>query len=133
MFPIGGSKTLKTSKNDQVTLIAAGITVHEALKAYDELVQEDIHVRVIDLYSIKPLDQEVLEKAASETKALITIEDHYPAGGIGEAVTSALSRTNIPIYLLTVTKLPRSGTAEELLDFEGISSQGIIKKVKEII
>jgi transketolase len=85
-FPIGGSKTLKESNDDVVTVIGAGITLHEALKAYEHLQGEGINIRVIDLYSIKPLDVEAIQKASSETKALIVVEDHYQEGGIYEAV-----------------------------------------------
>lgn len=132
-FPIGGSKTVKQSKNDAVTVIGAGITLHEALKAYEELQAEGITIRVIDLYSIKPLDVETLKKAGKETKAIITVEDHYEAGGIGEAVKSALSEEGIKIYSLAVKKMPRSGKPQELLDFEEISANSIVKKVKSLI
>ena len=132
-FSIGGSKVLRSSKKDVVTVIAAGITVHEALKAADQLAKRNISTRVIDLYSIKPLDTKTLEKAARETKAFITVEDHYPAGGIGEAVASAISMMKIPVHILAVTKIPRSGKAEQLLDFEEISARSIIKKITEII
>ncbi|HLL60812.1 MAG TPA: transketolase, partial [Candidatus Nitrosocosmicus sp.] len=134
-FPIGGSKTLKSSDKDIVTLIAAGVTLHESLKAYDQLKAENIFVRVIDLYSIKPIDYLTLEKAINETNAIITVEDHYPHGGIGSAVSQALSsiRNAKPIYMLAVTKLPKSGKPEELLEFEEISANAIVKKVKEVV
>ena len=142
-FPIGGSKTLKESAADAVTVIGAGITLFEALAAYEELSgfarsrearqNPGIAIRVIDLYSIKPLDLETLQKAARETKAIITVEDHYAEGGIGEAVASALSRSKTPVYSLAVRKMPKSGKPEELLDYEEISKNAIIKKVKEIL
>ncbi|MBI2597264.1 transketolase [Candidatus Daviesbacteria bacterium] len=132
-FPIGGSKILKSSKKDVVTIVTAGITIYEALKAYEKLKAEDINIRIIDLYSIKPLDVETLKEAARETKTLITVEDHYGAGGIGEAVASALVNTNATIYSLAVRKMPRSGKPEELLEFEEISANAIYKKVKEAI
>jgi transketolase len=132
-FKIGGSKTIKQSKNDVVTVVSAGITLHEALKAYEELKKENILIRVVDLYSIKPLDVKTLKKAGSETKAIITVEDHYEAGGIGEAVKSALSEEGVKIYSLAVRKLPRSGKPQELLDYEDISAPAIIKKVKSLI
>jgi len=131
-FPIGGSKTLKSSTKDVVTVIGAGVTLHEALKAYEALKQEGIEIRVIDLYSIKPLDVKTLKKAAKETKALLTIEDHFVQGGIGEAVKSALSEESTPVFSLAVEKMPRSGKPQELLDYEQISSGAIVKKVKEI-
>lgn len=131
-FPIGSSKTLKSSKKDVVTVIAAGITLYEALKAYEQLKMDNIFVRVIDLYSIKPIDLKTLKKAAVETKAIITVEDHHEEGGIGEAVMNALSQTDAKIYSLAVRKIPRSGKADELLKYEDISSEAIINKVKEI-
>lgn len=132
-FAIGGSKTLKSSKKDTVTVIGAGITLYEALKAYEELKKEDIIIRVIDLYSIKPLDVKTLEKAAKETKAIITVEDHYEYGGIGEAVKVALSGNTTPIHSLAVKKLPESGKPDELLTYEEINAEAIIKTVKSII
>ncbi len=136
-FPIGGSKTLKTSANDQVTVIGAGITLHEALAAYEELQKENINIRVIDLYSIKPIDVATLEKAAKETKAIITVEDHFEAGGIGEAVASALATSgklsSYQVASLTVRKMPHSGKPEELLAYEEIDKDAIIKKVKKLI
>jgi transketolase len=132
-FPIGGSKTLRTSQDDALTVIAAGITLHEALKAYQTLKEEGILLRLIDLYSIKPLDQDTLEKAACETGSLLVVEDHHPEGGLAEAVRSALATACVPIYSLAVTQLPTSGTPEELLDFEEISARAIVAKVKEIL
>ncbi|MBI2578756.1 MAG: transketolase [Candidatus Aenigmarchaeota archaeon] len=129
-FPVGGSKTLAKSDKDDVTIIAAGITVHEALKAHDELKKNGINARVIDLYSVKPVDKEALEKAADETEAIITVEDHYAEGGIGEAVASALPGK--PVYPLAVRKIPKSGRPEELLDYEEISAGAIVEKVKSL-
>jgi transketolase len=131
-FEIGGSKTLYESTQDVVTVIGAGITLHEAVKAYHVLAEKEIMVRIIDLYSIKPLDLKTLLKAAQETKALLVVEDHYPEGGIFEAVCSALSNTPTPIYSLSVTKMPRSGKPEELLAYEEIDAQAIVQKVLEI-
>ena len=131
-FEIGGSKIVKESENDAVTVCAAGVTLHEALKAYEELRQENIFLRVIDLYSIKPIDRSTILKAQEETKAVITVEDHFAEGGLGEAVKSVASE-NSPVYILAVRKMPRSGKPFELLDFEEISSKAIVKKVKDII
>ena len=131
-FEIGGSKIVKESENDAVTVCAAGVTLHEALKAYEELRQENIFLRVIDLYSIKPIDRSTILKAQEETKAIITVEDHFAEGGLGEAVKSVASE-NSPVYILAVRKMPRSGKPFELLDFEEISSKAIAKKVKDII
>jgi transketolase len=130
-FTIGGSKILKKSSKDAITVIGAGVTLHEALKAYDTLKKEGILIRVIDLYSIKPIDEKTLQQAAKETPCMITVEDHYPEGGIGEAVRSGLGTVFVPLYSLAVRKKPKSGYPQELLDFEEISKDAIIKKVKE--
>lgn len=132
-FPIGGSKVLHQSINDQVTIVGAGITLHEALTAYEGLKKEKIFIRVIDLYSIKPLDLETLKKASQETGAIITVEDHHLEGGLGEAVASSLSELGGKVYCLAVKKMPKSGKPQELLDYEDISSKAIIEKVKEIL
>jgi transketolase len=133
VFRIGGSKILKSSKADIAVIAAAGITVHEALRAYDELKKKNILVRVIDVYSIKPLDSATLVHAARDTGAVITVEDHYAEGGLGEAVLSALSGTGVPVHSLAVRKMPRSGKPDELLGYEGISSRGIMEAVKKIV
>lgn len=132
-FYIGGSKILRRSDRDIITVITAGITLHEALAAYDELKKEGVFIRIIDLYCIKPLDEKTLSEAARSTKAIITVEDHFAEGGLGEAVKSALSAFSIPIHSLAVRKMPKSGKPEELLDYEGISKKAIIQKVKELL
>ena len=132
-FYIGGCKVLRSSGNDYVTVVAAGITLYEALKAYDELIKEDIFIRVIDLYSVKPIDLKTLCEAARNTKAIITVEDHFAEGGIGEAVGSALRDQPVPVHSLAVRKMPKSGKTRELLDYEEISGDAIIKKVKELL
>jgi transketolase len=132
-FKIGGSKVLKESERDRITLVGAGITLHQILKAYEELKKEGILARVIDCYSVKPLDTETLKKAAKETGKILVVEDHYPEGGIGEAVRSELTELKIPVYSLAVNKIPISGKPEELLNFEEISAGAIIKKVKELL
>ena len=133
-FKIGGSKTLKSSDKDVATVVGAGVTLHEALKAYEELKAQGIMIRVIDLYSVKPLDFEMLKKAAVETKNIITVEDHYAEGGIGEAVASAFAMSNVKVQMsnLAVRKMPMSGKPDELLNYEEINSQAIVKKVKEL-
>jgi transketolase len=131
-FKIGGSKVFRKSGGDIATVIGAGVTLHEALEAYESLKKEGILIRVIDLYSIKPVDETTLREAASATKSIITVEDHYPEGGIGEAVKSALATLPVPIYSLSVKKKPKSGKPQELLDYEEISRVAIIKKVKEL-
>ncbi|MDW7771661.1 MAG: transketolase [Desulfobulbaceae bacterium] len=130
-FPAGGCKVLRRSTSDRATLIAAGITVHEALAAYEELSKKGISVGVIDLYSIKPVDEKTLKEVGLETGLVITIEDHYPEGGLGDAVRSALWDSWLPIYSLAVTRRPKSGKPAELLDFEGISARCIVEKVIE--
>lgn len=132
-FSIGGSKVLRQTTLDKVTIISAGITLFEALAAYDQLQRVGILVRVIDLYSIKPLDISTLTKALQETQAIITVEDHHLQGGLGEAVSSALSNLGGNIYHLAVKKMPKSGKPQELLVYEEISKESIIKKVKEIL
>ena len=132
-FIIGGSKVLRKSERDRVTVIGAGITVHEALRAYEELKKEEIFIRVVDLYSIKPMDEATLHEAARATRSIITVEDHYAEGGIGEAVKSALATSPIPVHSLAVRKKPRSGKPEELLDDEEISQKAILRKVKELL
>jgi len=131
-FRIGGSKLLKSNRADVAVIVAAGITVHEALQAYEELKKENILVRVIDLYSIKPLDVAALVIAAHETGAVITVEDHFAEGGLGEAVMSALAGINVPVYPLAVRKMPRSGKPAELLEYEEISASAIVKRTREI-
>lgn len=131
-FKIGGSCVLKSSDKDVATVVGAGITVYEALRAYEELQKENINIRVIDLYSIKPIDTATLEKAARETKIIITVEDSYPEGGVGEAVKSAIS-TQCSVHSLAVRKMPRSGKPEELLAYEEIDRDAIIKEVKKLI
>ncbi len=131
-FVIGGSKVLRESELDLVTVVAGGVTLFEALSAYDALKEENILIRVIDLYSIKPLDLPTLEEAARVTGKVITVEDHYAEGGLGEAVQGALAGL-APVHILAVRKMPASGTPEQLLDYEGISKRGIIEKVKEVL
>jgi transketolase len=130
-FAIGGSKVVRRSDADTITIVAAGVTLHEAIKAYEELMKENIAVRIIDLYSIKPLDEATLREAARATRAIITVEDNAPEGGIGEAVSSALRGT--AVHSLAVRRMPKSGKPEELLLFEEISKEAILKKVRELL
>jgi transketolase len=132
-FEPGGSKTLKSSSKDRATIVAAGVTLHEAIKAYGELDELGLSVRLIDLYSVKPLDSATLRKAAEETGVLVVVEDHYKEGGIYEAVCSELVNSKADIYSLCVTKKPRSGKPAQLLHFEEIDSDAIVKKVRELI
>ena len=128
-FPIGGCKVLRRSQQDVVTVVGAGVTLFEALKAHEELQKEGIALRVIDLYSVKPVDEATLKEAAAATRAVITVEDHYPEGGLGDAVRTALAAIPTPVYSLAVRQKPKSGKPAELLDYEGISKGGIIKMV----
>jgi transketolase len=131
VFKSGGSKILREDSNDIITVCAAGITLHEALKAYDELVKENIYIKILDIYSIKPIDEKTIRAASTKSKALITVEDHFPEGGLGEAVCS-IEGIDCPVHIMAVRKIPRSGSPEQLLDYESISKEAIIKKVREI-
>lgn len=132
-FKIGGSKVLYKSTKDIITVIGAGITLHEAQKAYKELKAQKINIRVIDLYSVKPLDLITLKKAAQDTKQIIVVEDHHKEGGLYEAITGALINENVKIYSLAVNKMPKSGTPTQLLNYENISAKAIIKLIKKLI
>jgi transketolase len=133
-FPIGGSKVVKSSVKDQVTVVAAGVTLYEALKAYDQLQKEGISIRVVDAYSVKPIDTVTLRKVAQETKALVVVEDHWFEGGLGDAVLNAFAeQKSVPIYKLAVTHLAGSGKPEELVEAAGISASAIVKKVKSLL
>ncbi len=132
-FPVGGCKVVQQSDRDQVLVIGAGVTLHEALKAHEKLAQEGVSIAVIDLYCIKPLDVTTIRSVARAShNTIITVEDHYLAGGIGEAVAAAVSSEDIEVHHLAVSHLPRSGKPEELLADAGIDAQAIAKKVKEV-
>jgi transketolase len=132
-FPIGGAKVLRQNAGDKVTVVAAGVTLHEALKAADALKAEGIGITVIDAYSIKPLGRDVIKAAAQKTgNTVITVEDHYLEGGLGDAVAGELSVDGIKVHKLAVNALPRSGKAAELLAHFGIDAAGIVKKVKAL-
>lgn len=133
-FAIGGLKVLYQDRQDQVCIVTAGITVFEAISAYEQLKKENILCTVIDCYSVKPLDEKsLIEHATRAGKKLITVEDHYLQGGLGEAITYAVRNENIEIECLAVTKLPRSGTSQELLRFEEIDAATIAARVKSLI
>jgi len=130
-FPIGGAKVLR--EGDKVTIVSAGVTLFEALKAADTLKAEGINVTVIDAYSIKPLGRDVILAAAKKTgHTVITVEDHYAEGGLGDAVAGELSVEGIKVHKLAVVGLPHSGKAEELLAKFGIDAAAIVKKVKAL-
>jgi transketolase len=136
-FKIGGSKTLRQSANDLLTIAATGITVFEALKAADELKEQGINVRVIDCYSINPIDKSTLMKCLRVTKkqVLITVEDHFTHGGMGDFATAAVVGDDIKVHVekLAVTHVSESGKMEELLHDAGIDAASIIAKVKEFV
>ncbi len=133
-FEIGGSTVLRSSDEDQVTLIGAGVTLHEALKAADELSAQGIAARVIDLYSVKPIDEETVRQAAADTGAIITVEDHWPEGGIGEAVLSALAEVEgVRVHKLAVSGMPGSGKPAELLHEFGIDSDAIVAAAHDLV
>ncbi len=132
-FRVGGSRVLRTGDNDQATLVGAGITLHEALRASDELLAQGIAVRVIDLYCVKPVDRETLLQAADDTGLVVTVEDHYPEGGLGDAVAEVLSGTDCIVTKMAVTGLPQSGPPEALREAFGISSERIVQQVRSLL
>ncbi len=132
-FAIGGSNVVRKSKHDRATIVAAGVTLHEALKAADQLARRKIFVRVVDLFSIKPIDAATLKTAARETGRLIVVEDHYPEGGVGEAVRTVLGKDAGKVISLAVRKTPKSGKPEELLAYEGIDAAAITKTVRAMV
>ena len=130
-FPVGGAKVVRTG--DKVTIVGAGVTLHEAIKAADALKAEGINVTVIDAYSIKPLGKDVILAAAKKTgNTVVTVEDHYSEGGLGDAVAGELSCEGIKVHKLAVVGIPRSGKAEELLAHFGIDAAAIVRKVKSL-
>ena len=134
-FSVGGSRTLRSSDDDQLTIATAGITIPEALKAADELAQDGIRARVIDLYSVKPMDAQALARAARETGAVLTVEDHWPEGGLGEAALSALAEQGQrPAFAaLAVRDMPRSATPEEQLQDAGIDASSIGREARRLL
>ncbi|MEV4076502.1 transketolase [Nonomuraea fuscirosea] len=132
-FPVGGSRVLRQNPGDRATIVAAGVTVHEALAAADELRASDIPVGVIDLYSIKPVDAAALIEAATTTGTLITVEDHRAEGGLGDAVSDAVSELGPRVVKLAVTDLPGSATPREQLADAGIDRAAIVAAVKRLL
>jgi transketolase len=132
-FEIGGSRVVRDG--DDVTLVGAGVTLHEALAAAEELARDGVEARVIDLYSVKPLDTETLARAATETGAIVTAEDHWPEGGLGEAVLGALAEAgeSCPVRKLGVEIMPGSGTPDELLREAGIDAGAIAAAARELV
>jgi transketolase len=135
-FPIGGSKVVRSSDDDAVTVVASGITVPEAIKAADELQDSGVAIRVIDAYSIKPIDGETLRAAAQATGGkVVAVEDHWPEGGLGEAVLSALSEETDTLHFehLAVGIMPGSGKSAELMDAAGIDASHIADAVRKLL
>lgn len=132
-FEVGRAKVLRQSKQDVAAVVAAGVTLPEALKAADELKKEGIAVRVIDLFSVRPVDEATLRAAAREAQnTVITVEDHYLAGGIGDAVAEALGPEGVRLVRLGISRVPHSGTAEELLHAYGIDAAAIAAQVRAL-
>jgi transketolase len=131
-FPVGGSKVLHQSANDVATVVGAGVTVFEARKAYEQLKADGIHIRVIDAYSVQPVDAATLIASGRATKGvIITVEDHYAVGGLGDAVSEAVAPAGLAVQRLAVRELPRSGQPGELLDRYGISAGHIVDAVRK--
>ncbi|MFK0172962.1 transketolase [Streptomyces sp. NPDC090306] len=134
-FPVGGSKVLRSSDDDRLTLVAAGATVHESLAAADALAGEGIAVRVIDLYSVKPVDQETLRRAAEQTGCLVTVEDHHPEGGLGDAVAEAFADGGpVPrLVRLAVRAMPGSAAPDQQLHAVGIDAESIAAAARLLV
>lgn len=133
-FQVGGSKVLRQSAADAVTVVAAGVTVFEALKAFDTLAADRIAIRVIDAYSVQPIDAETLTAAARATSGrVLTVEDHYAAGGLGDAVAAAIAPAGYAVHRLAVREIPRSGKPEELLEHFGVGAANVVAAVRSMV
>jgi transketolase len=134
-FRVGGSRVIRSSDDDDVTIVGTGITVHEALRAAESLEEDGISARVIDLYSIKPIDVETLQAAAAATGRIVTVEDHFPDGGAGDAVIAALAENgeHVRFTKLAVNDMPRSGKPAELLSAYGIDAEHIAAAVRQLV
>jgi transketolase len=135
-FPLGGSKVLRAGDADDVTLVGAGVTLHACLRAADLLAEDGIRARVIDCYSVKPIDGTTLRQAAADTAGIVVAEDHHPEGGLGSAVTAALLVTapmTLSLTHLAVRGMPGSGSGAELLAWAGIDAQGIAAAARELV
>jgi transketolase len=132
-FSVGGLKVLRETSNDVATVVGAGVTVFEALKAHDQLKSSGVAIRVIDLYSVAPVDANALVAAGRATGGhIITVEDHYAAGGVGDAVAEAVAAAGLTVHRLAVREIPRSGMPDELLERFGISASHIVAAVRAI-
>jgi transketolase len=134
-FEVGGSRVIRSSDDDDVTIVGTGVTVHEALKAAEALEEDGIKARVIDAYSIKPIDADALQAAAEATGKIVTVEDHFAEGGLGDAVLAALAESdeNARVLKLAVREMPRSGKPEELLNAYGIDAEHIAAAVRQLV
>src|SRR5687768_1044909 len=134
-FAIGGSRVVRESEDDAITVIAAGITLFEALEAANTLNAEGINARVIDLYSVKPLDSETVIQAAEATGLVLTVEDHWPEGGIGEAVFATIAEAGLAVTgkSLAVRHMPGSATPDEELADAGIDARAIVAAARELV
>jgi transketolase len=132
-FPIGGSRLARSSDSDDVTVVGAGITLHEALAAAETLAGEGIQTRVIDLYSVKPIDAATLAEAAEATGGIVVVEDHWPEGGLGEAVLAALAGEELRFTHLAVCEMPGSGKPAELLAAAGIDADAIAAAARKLV
>lgn len=134
VFRVGGSKVLRSSEGDRLLLVAAGVTLHESLKAHDLLLSEGIPVGVMDAYCVKPVDEAgLVEAAAARGRTVIVVEEHYSEGGLGDAVLNAVANHNISVHKMAVREVPRSGKPAELLDHFGLSAARIVAKVRELL
>jgi transketolase len=134
-FEVGGSKLIRSSENDNVTIVGIGVTVHEALEAAATLDEEGISARVIDAYSVKPIDADTLQAASEATGRIITVEDHFPEGGLGDAVLAALAEKDEHPHVLklAVREMPRSGKPNELMNAYGIDAEHIAEAARQLV
>ncbi len=133
-FSIGGSKVVRQSPSDQLTIVAAGVTLFEALKAHEQLQNHGIAVRVIDLYSIVPIDHATLLDSARATSGkILTVEDHYAHGGLGDAVLNAVAGEGVRVHKLAVREIPHSGKPDELVDRYGIGARSIVEAARKML
>jgi transketolase len=133
-FTVGGLAVLRRSDADRLAIVAAGITLHEALAAHDELAAGGVAVRVIDLYCVKPIDRDgLLEAARACPRGLLTVEDHYAEGGLGAAVLEAVGDAGVTVHRLAVREIPRSGPPRKLLERYGIGRGAIVARVRELL
>jgi transketolase len=132
-FQIGRCKVVRRSEDDRATIVAGGVTLFEALAAYEELKAEGTFIRIIDIFSVKPVDEQLLRSAGRETNIIITVEDHSVSGGIGDAVAGAVAPSGVRVYQLGVREMPRSGKPEELMAACGIDRASIVKTVRSLL